>query len=452
MRPCQSAGRLSPFHWRRGSGGSSMAAQPLSTTAATSAAATAGAATAATGATGATSASTSTAATSTSASTGATWMHHLVDGSGLANGSEAPAGVDGPTMPAGYLPLYEDVEAAAEDAGYALIDDISEWLLGTGGGGGGGGPGGAAENSTTLAVTDVAANETLGWLEVLNSTLPSRSNASAEEQPASVVGERGRYALRNFVEQQLGGGGVGAGAAVGGGGDAGIALIDSGEEAALDNVADAETDYGLLGGFGDAELLQRTATAARETLGNRTAPATGSYDGGGSGEVGVAGVAGVAGGLGTAGGAGGGAGGSGGSTFMLLLENFNDYFPNYNGSTVSGTTTIAPGVAATASRSGGLLLEQNLTGLFLDGYRINCTNETLNLTDPCVELRVVDHNYWALILILFPILTLFGNILVILSVCRERSLQTVTNYFIVSLAIADLLVAVVVMPFAVYFL
>lgn len=64
----------------------------------------------------------------------------------------------------------------------------------------------------------------------------------------------------------------------------------------------------------------------------------------------------------------------------------------------------------------------------------------------------VDHNYWALILILFPILTLFGNILVILSVCRERSLQTVTNYFIVSLAIADLLVAVVVMPFAVYFL
>nr|AAN15957.1 dopamine 2-like receptor DD2R-461 [Drosophila melanogaster] len=137
---------------------------------------------------------------------------------------------------------------------------------------------------------------------------------------------------------------------------------------------------------------------------------------------------------------------------MLLLENFNDYFPNYNGSTVSGTSTIAPGVAITGSRGSGLLLEQNLTGLYLDGYRLNCTNETLNLTDSCGELRVVDHNYWALILILFPILTLFGNILVILSVCRERSLQTVTNYFIVSLAIADLLVAVVVMPFAVYFL
>lgn len=63
-----------------------------------------------------------------------------------------------------------------------------------------------------------------------------------------------------------------------------------------------------------------------------------------------------------------------------------------------------------------------------------------------------DYNYWALVLVLFPIFTLFGNVLVILSVYRERTLQTVTNYFIVSLALADLLVAVVVMPFAVYVL
>ncbi|EDX02063.1 uncharacterized protein Dyak_GE17345, isoform A [Drosophila yakuba] len=421
-----------------------MAAQPLSSTAATGA----------TAATTSATLSTTAASTTTTAApaAGATWLHHnvavaveAVDGSHpAANGSDAQAGVEGPTMPPGYLPLYEDVETAAEDAGYALIDDISEWLLGSVGGEVAVGSG--AENSTTLAVN--GANGTLApWLEALNSTLPAPSNSSAENGER---GERGeRYSLRSFVEQQLAGVGA-AGVGVGDGGDAGIALIDSGEEAALDNVADAETDYGILGGFGDAELLQRTATAARETLGNRTAPVTTtSYDGGGSGDVGV----GVAGGLaGTAGGGAGGAGGSGGSTFMLLLENFNDYFPNYNGSTVSGTSTMAPGVAITGSRGSGLLLEQNLTGLYLDGYRLNCTNETLNMTDSCGELRVVDHNYWALILILFPILTLFGNILVILSVCRERSLQTVTNYFIVSLAIADLLVAVVVMPFAVYFL
>lgn len=60
--------------------------------------------------------------------------------------------------------------------------------------------------------------------------------------------------------------------------------------------------------------------------------------------------------------------------------------------------------------------------------------------------------YWALLLILLPIAAVFGNILVILAVYKERSLQSVTNYFIVSLAVADLLVACVVMPFAVYFL
>lgn len=67
-------------------------------------------------------------------------------------------------------------------------------------------------------------------------------------------------------------------------------------------------------------------------------------------------------------------------------------------------------------------------------------------------LVTASSNYWALILVIFPFLTLFGNVLVILSVLRERTLQTVTNYFIVSLAIADLLVAVVVMPFGVYYL
>lgn len=60
--------------------------------------------------------------------------------------------------------------------------------------------------------------------------------------------------------------------------------------------------------------------------------------------------------------------------------------------------------------------------------------------------------YWALLLIPLPLVAVIGNILVILSVYKERSLQTVTNYFIVSLAFADLLVAAVVMPFAVYVL
>ncbi|XP_034832728.1 dopamine D2-like receptor [Maniola hyperantus] len=76
---------------------------------------------------------------------------------------------------------------------------------------------------------------------------------------------------------------------------------------------------------------------------------------------------------------------------------------------------------------------------------LNCTFKNGTCSD-------VQYNFWALSLIIFPLLTLFGNVLVIISVARERSLQTATNYFIVSLAVADLLVAVVVMPFGVYYL
>ncbi|NWX27473.1 5HT4R protein, partial [Notiomystis cincta] len=41
-----------------------------------------------------------------------------------------------------------------------------------------------------------------------------------------------------------------------------------------------------------------------------------------------------------------------------------------------------------------------------------------------------------------------GNLLVMVAVCRDRQLRKIkTNYFIVSLAFADLLVSVLVMPF-----
>uniref|UniRef100_A0A3Q3QPD1 5-hydroxytryptamine receptor 4 n=1 Tax=Monopterus albus TaxID=43700 RepID=A0A3Q3QPD1_MONAL len=47
------------------------------------------------------------------------------------------------------------------------------------------------------------------------------------------------------------------------------------------------------------------------------------------------------------------------------------------------------------------------------------------------------------------IMTVFGNLLVMVALCKDRHLRkTKTNYFIVSLAFADLLVALVVMPLA----
>lgn len=117
--------------------------------------------------------------------------------------------------------------------------------------------------------------------------------------------------------------------------------------------------------------------------------------------------------------------------FLLLFEDIDQYFSHLNVSTSNDSE-----FAVTAY--------EHSNCSFANASNGSC----LGLP----EVVVAKRNYWALVLVLFPIFTLFGNVLVILSVYRERTLQSATNYFIVSLALADLLVAVVVMPFAVYVL
>lgn len=123
-----------------------------------------------------------------------------------------------------------------------------------------------------------------------------------------------------------------------------------------------------------------------------------------------------------------------------------------------------------SSNESHLLLEQVLVHVasaleWSDSLTVQLTNYSHELPNewqagnhshvPSLQLHTQpasDKLYWAIILILLPFLAVFGNSLVILAVCREKSLRSVTNYFIVSLAFADLLVAGVVMPFAVYYL
>jgi len=58
--------------------------------------------------------------------------------------------------------------------------------------------------------------------------------------------------------------------------------------------------------------------------------------------------------------------------------------------------------------------------------------------------------FWLLVLSIFPIVAVAGNVIVCVFIYRDRNLHTVTNYFIASLSTADIMVATFVMPLAVY--
>ncbi|XP_030637725.1 5-hydroxytryptamine receptor 2A [Chanos chanos] len=60
----------------------------------------------------------------------------------------------------------------------------------------------------------------------------------------------------------------------------------------------------------------------------------------------------------------------------------------------------------------------------------------------------VVKNWMALLILLAIVVTVTGNVLVILAVTLERKLQNATNYFLMSLAITDMLLGLLVMPVA----
>ncbi|XP_034995416.1 D(2) dopamine receptor isoform X1 [Zootoca vivipara] len=84
----------------------------------------------------------------------------------------------------------------------------------------------------------------------------------------------------------------------------------------------------------------------------------------------------------------------------------------------------------------------------VSSYDDSYDNQTLNGSSPGQEPP--QYNFYAMLLTLLIFVIVFGNVLVCMAVSREKALQTTTNYLIVSLAVADLLVATLVMPWGVY--
>lgn len=81
-------------------------------------------------------------------------------------------------------------------------------------------------------------------------------------------------------------------------------------------------------------------------------------------------------------------------------------------------------------------------------------NQSLPTSDPLnasekgevSRMSVREKNWPALLILVIILLTIGGNILVIMAVSLEKKLQNATNFFLMSLAVADMLVGILVMP------
>ncbi|XP_049823753.1 5-hydroxytryptamine receptor-like [Aethina tumida] len=100
-----------------------------------------------------------------------------------------------------------------------------------------------------------------------------------------------------------------------------------------------------------------------------------------------------------------------------------------------------------------LLTTDNSTNIFMNCSEpdfLNCTINGTNATilEPAGELLsdIILMSVLSIVLGLMILITVIGNVFVIAAILLERNLQNVANYLIVSLAVADLMVACLVMP------
>ncbi|KAH3708248.1 dopamine receptor 2-like [Dreissena polymorpha] len=101
----------------------------------------------------------------------------------------------------------------------------------------------------------------------------------------------------------------------------------------------------------------------------------------------------------------------------------------------------------------GMLEGNKLNSAFVQARGVTTTfqmfvNTTASLND-LQFLHETKHPVIGVILAMFSFITVLGNLLVIAAVVKELYLRTVTNYLIVSLAIADVMVGGIVMPFSI---
>ncbi|XP_065212077.1 octopamine receptor beta-1R-like isoform X2 [Planococcus citri] len=129
-----------------------------------------------------------------------------------------------------------------------------------------------------------------------------------------------------------------------------------------------------------------------------------------------------------------------------LTSNFNELSKKFNyyatSTSMNETLTTASASAASASASASTLYNdptsKSITGFYTG------TQDQLEADD---VINCILFLLKGVIMIFIIVAALLGNLLVIVSVMRHPKLRVITNYFVVSLALADMLVAICAMSF-----
>lgn len=127
------------------------------------------------------------------------------------------------------------------------------------------------------------------------------------------------------------------------------------------------------------------------------------------------------------------------------LASFTSYSSNYDGLSVepAATTSAADTSMSAEVVDGG----DSGSGDAVYGVAASFANGSSQVVEVLTHTgQTEENNYWALLALVLVVGTAAGNILVCLAITRERRLQNITNYFLMSLAITDLMVAILVMP------
>lgn len=84
---------------------------------------------------------------------------------------------------------------------------------------------------------------------------------------------------------------------------------------------------------------------------------------------------------------------------------------------------------------------------FLWNYSVNINHSFFKSNFSVMEVTQAGEKNWpALFILVITFFTIAGNILVIMAVSLESKLHNATNFFLCSLAVADMLVGFFVMP------